>query len=355
MDREIWQRLLSLESRDITQQWYSRIHGRQLNARRSKEINSAAKQSREFFRNASYSDNSVRPLLTFYGVATLSRALFLLLRRDGGEEGVSPGHGLSTVDWGQQLSRAGDISGGLSSVLDLKVETCSGLFTDLVSGTDNRMCVHVRSAEVDWRLCYETPQKGVQISLRDLFSRIPDLRKDYCQISDDIKHASVGDITYNDGRFYSTVGSDDFRNFKETYERAGYTVGFRNNLSTLESGTETFEKTPPLFVQTYIQKTFRMIPGLYIAEPFPGAVAYSQLCITYLVGYFLGMLVRYFPTHWVSLCQGDKGDRIWPTINRAQHFVEQSFPELVIEMIYDVLNEKKAQPEEENSNRECEG
>jgi hypothetical protein len=43
-------------------------------------------QAREFFRNSDAAANSVKPLLTFYGVASLVRALTLLLRRDGGEE-----------------------------------------------------------------------------------------------------------------------------------------------------------------------------------------------------------------------------------------------------------------------------
>lgn len=75
MDKEIWQQLLSLEDRDVTQQWFSKLHGRKLNVRRAKEINAAAKQAREYFRNASNSNYSVRPLLTYYGVASLSRAL----------------------------------------------------------------------------------------------------------------------------------------------------------------------------------------------------------------------------------------------------------------------------------------
>ena len=80
MDQEIWQRLLSLESSDIVQSRFLTINRRELNIRRTKEINAAARQAREYFRNASKSDFSVRPLLTFYGVASLSRALLLLLR-----------------------------------------------------------------------------------------------------------------------------------------------------------------------------------------------------------------------------------------------------------------------------------
>jgi len=158
MDREIWQQLLSLESRDITRQWYYKIHGRKLNIRRTKEINAAAKQSREYFRNASNSNYSVRPLLTFYGVASLSRSLLLLLKRDGGEEGLAGGHGLETVDWGEQLS--GDPSIGLVSLVNLKVQTCSGLFSDFIRETKNRISMHVRSSGVDWRLNYAVPDQG---------------------------------------------------------------------------------------------------------------------------------------------------------------------------------------------------
>ena len=76
---------------------------------------------------------------------------------------------------------------------------------------------------------------------------------------------------------------------------------------------------------------------LCLTEPFPSGARYSQLCITYMVSYVLGMLVRYYPTHWISLIQGSKGDSMWPAINLAQQTVEESFPELVSELIGDLL------------------
>jgi hypothetical protein len=60
-----------------------------------------------------------------------------------------------------------------------------------------------------------------------------------------------------------------------------------------------------------------------------------------MLAYFLGILTRYFPTHWVALHSGTKGDRLWPTINAAQNYVVSVFPELVIEMINDSLSESK--------------
>jgi YaaC-like Protein len=127
MQHETWQQLLSFESRDLVSMWFKRIHGRDLNARRAKEITAAAKQAREFFRNSHAADNSVKPLLTFYGVASLARALTLILKRDGGEEGLTKGHGLETIDWSNQLS--GDLSVGLAALNGLKIRTCSGLFS----------------------------------------------------------------------------------------------------------------------------------------------------------------------------------------------------------------------------------
>jgi hypothetical protein len=53
------------------------------------------------------------------------------------------------------------------------------------------------------------------------------------------------------------------------------------------------------------------------------------------------MLTRYFPTHWVALHSGTKGDGLWPTISAAQNYVESVFPELVIELIYESLSESK--------------
>jgi hypothetical protein len=48
------------------------------------------------------------------------------LKRDGGEESLTKGHGLETVDWSNQLS--GDLSVGLTALDGLKIRTCSGLF-----------------------------------------------------------------------------------------------------------------------------------------------------------------------------------------------------------------------------------
>lgn len=327
-----------MESRDITQQWFNRIHSRKLNSRRAKEINASAKQAREFFRNAANSNYSVRPLLTFYGVASLSRALLLLLKRNGGEEGLTAGHGLETVGWRGILS--GDMASGLKRIGELKIRTRAGLFSDFVKNTNNRMSIHVNSEAVDWRLSYDIPQVGIEVSVDDLFCRIPDLRKDYSNITKSAKYASINEMTFSKEKgFRVKVQTNEYSVFKGVYEGFGYAAMIEGDYTILSADFDTFDKELPMFVHTYVHKMFGSIPSLHLTEPFLGGARYSQLSLTHMTAYVLGMLARYFPTHWLALIQGDKGDIMWPTINRAQQFVEISYPELVAEMIVDILKE----------------
>lgn len=340
MNNEIWQQLLSLESRDITSKWFAEIHSRQLNARRAKEINSAAKQAREYFRNAANSNYSVRPLLTFYGVASLSRSLVLLLKKSGGEESLTGSHGLETLGWGDSMS--GDFAKSIQNLGNLKVRTSRGLFYDFIKETNNRLSVHVNSSAVDWHICYEVPMPGNEFCFEDVLSRLPDLRNDFQLISSNYKYSEILQISYTDAKgFQAKLRQEQFHTIKSYFEQAGYKLLYDNGAVVVTADTITFSKNLPLFVHSYIHKTFGTIPSLYISEPFSGNSRYSQLCMTYMASYILGMLVRYYPTHWMTLSSGDKGDEWWPLLNRTQRYVEHAFPELVIELISDVLKGAK--------------
>lgn len=131
LNNRIWQHLLGLESVDVVRDWHMRICNRELNTRRATEIASSAKQAREYVKNAANAANTVRPLLTFYGIASLARSALLLLKPGSGEESLVRGHGLETIDWPATLS--GDLSLALSAIGSLKVRTTAGLFDDFLS------------------------------------------------------------------------------------------------------------------------------------------------------------------------------------------------------------------------------
>jgi hypothetical protein len=133
------------------------------------------------------------------------------------------------------------------------------------------------------------------------------------------------------------VWSKSFKAFEQAYSTIGYDAKESGEWTTITCSPDVFPKKTPQFMHTYIHKTFGTIPTLFLIAPMPSNNRYSQLCITYMVAFVLGMLARYFPTHWVSLAQSNKGDALWPTMNRAHRIVEDSFPELVAEMIDDLL------------------
>jgi hypothetical protein len=219
-NNEVWQQLLSLESRDVTTRWFAQIHSRDLNARHAKEINAAAKQAREYFRNAAEAAYSVRPLLTFYGVACLSRSLAVLLKASGGEEGLTAGHGLETVKWTEVMS--GDIADALRSLSSLRIRTRAGLFSDFIVHTENRVSIHVNSEAVDWRLRYPVPRSGQEVSLDELFARIPDLQRDYTAAAGTAMYSPINEMTFNNKEgFKAKLREDSFTMFKSFYEQKG--------------------------------------------------------------------------------------------------------------------------------------
>jgi hypothetical protein len=350
VNSEAWQTLLSLESRDVVAKWFKEIHKRELNDRRSKEIMAAARQAREFFRNSANSNFSVKPLLTFYGVASLSRSLALLFRKDGGEESLASGHGLETYSCSTVLSC--DVSAGLSNIGDLKVRSCAGLFDDLVKATENTMTIHIRSSAVDWRIPYSVPSIGMQLQLKDLFVRLPDLAKAYSTIASAKGFGSVNEMTFTDQTgLMAKIICNDVSELRSAYTELGYQAEHSDKTLTLQATNAIFQSHNPQFAHAYVDKMFGSIPHLYIVTPFPNGFRYSQLAMTYVLSYILGMLARYFPTHWIALVQGEKGDGLWPTINRAHHLVEHSFPELVSELIAEALNRRKLQAETSPANQ----
>lgn len=336
MDKQVWQDLLALESRDIVTQWFEKLHHRQLNERRSIEITMAARQAREYFRNASNADYSVRPLLTFYGVASLSRSATLLFTKNTGEATLKPGHGLDTVGWSSEL--LGEIRGGLKNVGRLKIRKSAGLFDDFIQSTRNRLPVHINGEKVDWRIDFDTPKVGSEICLLDILRRLPDLSREHKVTNEEVLYAYVNEMKSEDGSTVQIAAtSDQAERLSDLFHRAGYSVSIDKRNMSFVIPEAVLSRIPVQLFHTYLNKAFGKIPNLHIVVPVESGERYSQLAFTYMLGFILGMLVRYYPTQWGSLIGGGKGDLLWPTINRAQQIVEETFPELIYEVIHDAM------------------
>ena len=192
---------------------------------------------------------------------------------------------------------------------------------------------------MDWQYVYTKRATELVISLEDLLSRTPDLKSDYIAVARP-QYANLSDLSFNmEEGLKMRLAGDMAEEIAGFYKGLGYSVSKAASGFALSCSSDTMWREQPLFLHTYVQRGLGVFPNLCLAEPFPSGARFSQLCITYLISYALGMLVRYYQTHWIALINGGAGDVLWPTINRAQQYVESAFPELVAEyMAYAVDN-----------------
>lgn len=328
MENSTWQDLVSLESRDAVTTWFKKIHDRDLNEKRAKEIISAAKQAREFYKNASRSDYSVKALLSYYGTSSLARSLTLLLMPDTGEASLQSGHGLTSSNWRTTLS--GDLSSAISKIGELEITTCDGSFTDFMKYSKNTTDIHLISAAVDVSYKYPIPSKGTKIKFVELIQRIPDLIEN----TDIEKKCWRADLGSEGGRNYLHLYGENVTEALNLATEDGYEVVEKNIIITSE-----LEDTKPIYLDNKYQLTaFSKIPEPYITLPFYSGEKFSQLSKIYMASYFIGMLCRYHPTHWVALMNGQKGDALWPVIHRLHSVITETFPLLVLQRIQKATN-----------------
>ena len=289
------------------------------------------RQAREYFKNAETSDLSVRPLLTFYGIACLGRTLLLLMKRNGGEASVAPAHGLETVGWSKVMS--GNLAKSLKSLGNLKVRMRRGLFSEFLTQSDNTTLLHWRTGAVTGPCTYDLPKHDFETRLQDVFSRCPDLKSDYAEVGEP-ECEYVTELNTDATGFQVTLVGDSAAKIAQDYGTIGYQVtNIKDSSFVVSCGREVLDEEPPLFVHTNRQKIADAVPYLLLASPFPNGGRISEMGLTYMMSYMLGMLVRYYPTHWIALVHGRRGDELWPIVSQAQRFVETAFPELVAEYV----------------------
>ena len=178
---------------------------------------------------------------------------------------------------------SGDTSVGLRGLCGLTVRRRSGLFSDLVAHTKNRLSLHINSGGVNAHICYDIPDTDEGISVSNLFSRVPDLYEDFSNISSSVLYSPVTTIKFDHEKgFHARVSDRHFPNFRSIFEDVGYTISFSDKSFDLSCGSETFEANLPMFMHTYLNKMFESIPQLYITPPVSRrCTLFSVMCNVY--------------------------------------------------------------------------
>lgn len=340
MDRKLWEPLLRFESRDYVTRHYKEKHGRSLNAKRAYEIGSCFTQGREYFASASTASDTVKPLLLYYGVASLSRGVTLLKDRTKNEESLTPRHGLSAVNWAKTLHA------GISEVLNLEVRCEKGGFTEFVTSVGNRQSytwLHRRKesgrlVEGHFSSDFGTIRlldDNSSVSLGDLLSREKELATEYRIAAGKWGNTDLGSVVASDAsvrvHLHKIEGSD-LESAIKSYrfpETAKFTIEADPRYSKFETicveipvvGEERKKVVPMAAAEKGALST--------LVRPFPNGDKIIDIHRVYLEAYILGMLCRYFPSKWMSLLRSDKGDIARSLVLAAMARIEAKFPLLV--------------------------
>jgi hypothetical protein len=341
MVMDLWASLSLFESRDLVERKFNERHKLSLSAQKATEIVSSMAQAREFFRSATAAADHVRPLLLYYGVLTLSRGLILFLRPSHRETSLKQSHGLSVVDWGQQLSA------GVQNLPLVRIHVEGGTFSELADATQN----HERS--LIWTAPYpnraalnqvgasEYPS-AFELTAKDILGRLPDVAPLYEEVFSALPacvpafvfHLSAStqtdlDVFPLNGRLIED------RALRELYIRSDVTE-FR------QAAKHNFHRDGPHWSwrikHMSVEEMEAALPAiatesggaLYFIAPFPNGVRMSTLSLLFVASYVVGMLARYYPTHWLSLLGRQKGDFTLPLLQKTLKTIELRFPELVL-------------------------
>ena len=337
-----WARLSLYESTDLVRGLFQQRHGRELSAEKAREIVSAVAQGREYFSAASEAGLLVRPLLQYYGVLSLSRALILLLSHNLREASLPQAHGLSSIGWSNVL--VADVR----RPAQLQVKVNSGTFLSMLESTSNSDISVVFTGPYPSRIIFPRTRAVTDLieatfTFQALLGRISELR--------DIYERSFGQCASNYRAFVFTLSSTtqsdidlfDGRHGLPPVEQLRQELSIPEDVQIQSTAQHNFVP-PELHLRYRLLHSegtnfIQMLPQIEnlpdgstsIVVPFGSGLAVSRLGRFFLLSYFLGTLARYHPTSWLAIMQSrQKGDFMLPLIGEAMSAIQLHFPALVI-------------------------
>ncbi len=336
MNNQAWQAITRFESHDLVKAWYQETHGVEPNSEKISQVNAFFTQGSAYFQNAVSADVSVKPLLLYYGVLSLSRGAILLRDHSKKEEALQKRHGLQDINWQQTLKD------GIKNVLDLQVKATNGTFRELVGACTNLHQEHCFYIPGNTKMVVDHDLGDINfatgnslLSLDDLLSRLMATTFDY------------QGITGRKSKWFPVIVSDDTTQTRFALlsphvvpDLQGLVDGKSVLMQpTPHSWPNLLIDTIPQFSLVFLhepnkthQKKFPVFhhrddsPSMTGILDFPNGDKLSELFKLYLVSYILGMLARYYPSKWMGLMHYSPGDFARPLLLKAIEAVETEFP-----------------------------
>ena len=318
-----WDVLRNFESSELVRSAFRARHGGELSAGKAREICAAFTQARNYMTSARDATSDVRPLLTYYGVLSLCRGLIMFLSHTLRENGLSQAHGLTVKGWAEELAKdTGDVA-RLTITLN-----ANGTLAQLVEATKRTSLLRNNSSKPNFTsICDPLPADSA-VTLIDLLSRIPEARSQLMRWRVERNAVAIWPQgTQADGAVHIRVDAP------YTKEDVTNVLGDNVTFVSQQGGVLTYAARTDLALYCTDCAGLWGIGTLVALRPMPGGLELSKLAMAFAASYALGMLVRYYPSHWVSMLQNVKHDGALPTLLAVLEHIEHDVPRMVTEFL----------------------
>jgi hypothetical protein len=274
----------------------------------------------------------------------MSRGLVLFLRPDTRETTLNPSHGLGAVEWKDQLSK------GIQILPDLRIEIQNGSFTELQEATCNAelFSIYEQGFLKRTRRIGSTDEKikiGTLLTVRDVISRIPDLRYLFEQTFQNFSECYkadiqlAGNVDNKSVRVIIQQTSLGLSSFDQIRTNLRLPDGLVPNNCVDEDNRKRVNEYSFSLTYPSEDELFKQLPAIqndqndymFLVSPLPDGTRLSSTASLYIIAYAMSMLARYYPSTWLSIVNRTKGDFAYPIMKAALSLVQEKFPQLILQ------------------------
>lgn len=319
--------LREFESKELVISFIKKKFGYEIPAAKALEINAAFSQSREYFKSYQKADITVKPLLQYYAVVALSRALILILNRKSRENNIVPSHGLKIKNW-PEVAKNGAFE-------NIKLKSSSGTFMELLNATSNNNYYRVANSGINWNINYPIPPLETEFIFNEIALGFPDLYQSVSKWLDKktswaiVQKATANKLTKrNEIEVFGTPSTDTILSLFPANRFDNLSTGkiINNTLISFDSNDI------PHIVQNW-EGFHPTIGDAYIVTPFSNGNEINDISKMFAISFILGTISRYYPSTWSGITKNISNDRILPFIIMWMDFIQDKFPKIVVDFI----------------------
>jgi len=320
---DTWHFLREFESKDLVKRYIKKKYDFELNSGKAYEIVSAFKQGRSYFESVKVADISVKPLLLYYGIVSLSRGLILILNKNARENTIKPSHGLKITNW-SDIAESGKLE-------DIIVKSSNGTFRELITATKNKSHFRAGSNGINWHAEYLIHDTDYEFNLKELSYSFPDIKKSAeSWLGTEIPSKQLNNLKHKgetkteieiQGKGFLDIIFPDYL--------------FKNPVITEASHTSKIiydGQFHPHLCQKW-SSSFEVIGDTYVIPPFNGYILINDISKMFAISFIFGTISRYYPTTWNNINSGIKNDSVLPFTTNLMDFLQQKYPQIIMDFI----------------------